>query len=320
MLSNFGNKFAEGLAGTWNARVLTPAFVFWVGGACIWGLTHDRDRQRLVADLTQLGIIEALFLVGAGLFLVVISNDLVTWMTPLLLRLAEGYWTGPFYRLRDHMVRRIRKQLALKEQTWEKLAADFDRHQLNPQMRETYARLDTELAAYPQPELLLPTRLGNILRAAEEYPALRYGLDTIVVWSRLWFLLPEDVQAEIAYARRSLDERIRLLAWGILFAIWSIWCGWIVFIALGFTRVVYVSSLAAAMVYGDMVRAAFDLYRFQLYESLHFPPPPSPEAEEDYGKALTKYLHRGELSHRGAVNVYIQFQSRPTEAKEQADD
>ena len=43
---------------------------------------------------------------------------------------------------------------------------------------------------------IMPTRLGNIIRAAENYPLKRYGLRSILFWPRLYPLLPETFQSE----------------------------------------------------------------------------------------------------------------------------
>jgi len=51
---------------------------------------------------------------------------------------------------------------------------------------------------------------------------------------------------------------------------------------------VYRGMMLAASVYGGLVRAAFDLHRFALYEQLRWPLPRWVD-----GEALTEYLHRG---------------------------
>jgi hypothetical protein len=63
---------------------------------------------------------------------------------------------------------------------------------VEPDAHEAYPR-------YPlteDEEDVLPTRLGNILLAAERYPLSRYGMDTIYFWPRLFPLLPEKFQNE----------------------------------------------------------------------------------------------------------------------------
>ena len=53
----------------------------------------------------------------------------------------------------------------------------------------------------------MPTRLGNVFRAAESYPAdsRLYGMDAVFFWPRLYPLLPESLRVELASARSSID-------------------------------------------------------------------------------------------------------------------
>lgn len=72
----------------------------------------------------------------------------------------------------------------------------------------------------------MPTRLGNTLRAAEQRPLEKYGLDAIVCWSRLLLLLPDAVKQELNAARADLNTAARLWLWSLLFIIWSVWGWW----------------------------------------------------------------------------------------------
>lgn len=55
----------------------------------------------------------------------------------------------------------------------------------------------------------------------------------------------------------------------------------------------YRRALVAASVYGDLLEAAFDLYRLGLYDGLSLPRPASPAEEFAHGQRLTQYLYRG---------------------------
>jgi hypothetical protein len=56
-------------------------------------------------------------------------------------------------------------------------------------------------------------------------------------------------------------------------------------------------ALSAARVYGDLQEAAFDLYRKQLYEAVHWPFPQRTDCEHEQGRQLTEYLFRGTSPH-----------------------
>jgi len=161
--------------------------------------------------------------------------------------------------------------------------------------------LDWKLHYVPDTkEELMPTKLGNTLRAAELNSADNYGLDAIVCWRRLWLLLPEDVKKELTDARADLDMGVRVFIWGGLFLIWLIWApAWWIFLillALSISAVTFsyfFMMIGAAEIYGSLLESTFDLYRSSLYKSLRWPSPSKPSEEKSSGESLTAYLWRG---------------------------
>lgn len=292
MFTKFWDKLAEGLAGSWNARILAPALAFWGGGLIAWGWKNGWDpilRFVKEADAAR-GVSAAV----AGLLLLTVSSGLVEWVTLPILRLAEGYWPWPLKGLRFGLAAQLGRRLECKRKRWQTLAEEKEAGKLDAHGLEEYARLDAELvASYPATSRLLPTRLGNVLRAAEEFPYVRYGLAMFVVWPRLWLVLPDSTRNELSTTRKALDERTRILTWGLLLTVWTIWAWWALPIAIGVATVAYRGMLSAAGVYGDLIRAAFDLHRFAMYKSLNWPLPASTAGESSQGRALTQYLHRG---------------------------
>ncbi len=92
-----------------------------------------------------------------------------------LVRFYEGYW--------PRLLGRPPRALGVR---WhrDRLAA------LDPFDDADYARLHT---GYPaDASEVMPTRLGNILKNAELHPEDRYGIDAVVVWPRLYPLLPRN--------------------------------------------------------------------------------------------------------------------------------
>lgn len=60
--------------------------------------------------------------------------------------------------------------------------------------RRQYLEAAVEIGQYPvdeggEPYVVHPTRLGNILAGFESYPKVKYGLDSIFYWYRLWVVL-----------------------------------------------------------------------------------------------------------------------------------
>jgi hypothetical protein len=79
---------------------------------------------------------------------------------------------------------------------------------------------------YPsEPVDVMPTRLGNIIEAAERHPRTRYQLDPVVIWSRLQPLLPSEFSSLLKDAKAAVDLMLTLAAYLILFglptALWA---------------------------------------------------------------------------------------------------
>ncbi len=140
----------------------------------------------------------------------------------------------------------------------------------------------------------LPTALGNALRAAEAAPRERYGLEAVICWPRLWLLLPKDARETLAEARRVLDLRVELWAWGLLSLLWAFLWPWAAFLSLLWMTLAYALALDAARVYADLFQSAFDLYRWSLYEAVRWEKPTqSGDAEIALGQRLSEFLWRG---------------------------
>ncbi|RLC20857.1 MAG: hypothetical protein DRI57_03775 [Deltaproteobacteria bacterium] len=282
--AKFGAKLAEGLAGQWAAQQLSPALVFWAGGIIAW-LSHNKWKLPEICLQNIDNSLVYIVLAMGGILLIAISGTVMQWLQTPVIRLAEGYWP-----LRFCLARQLKKGLNSKEEQWEKLDSRENR---TAEEQAELVRLDMTLSRYPlDKRLLMPTTLGNLLRSAEEYPRVRYGLDTIVCWPRLWLLMPDETLEVLSEAREELNSCARLMLWSIFFLIWILWTDWAVLSLLIFP-IAYMRMLKAADTYGELIRAAFDLHRFKLYESLKWPLPPGPKEEKERGEQLTEYLSRG---------------------------
>ncbi len=60
------------------------------------------------------------------------------------------------------------------------------------------------------PYVEFPTRLGNLLASFESYPELKYGLDGVFYWYRLWLVLDKDTREEIDNAQALADSAVYL--------------------------------------------------------------------------------------------------------------
>ena len=212
-----------------------------------------------------------------------------------LVRLLEGYWgesragrllAAPgkaFHRARRNRLDRVQRQHGGARPA--PLA-----------VREEAAR---KLRAYPPADAMLPTKLGNILRAAETRAGSRYGLDAITVWSRLYPLLADKVTAVLDDLRDQLDVAVRFCLVFLIATVISVAClaghGWWLLVAAGtFTGAVlsYQAALSAATAYGQAIEAAFDLHRFDLLSALHLPLPADLTSEVTANQQLSRFLRQ----------------------------
>ncbi len=283
-LESFGSKLAE----QWVATLLTPAFVFWAGGAAAglqrFGWKPPSTWFSLQPEPLQIALL-------VGFFCVIVASAFVVQRFDFtVLRFLEGYYCP--WPLRRCLIGLEAKRSQRIDERWQKLKG-LNYAQLTAKQRDELSQLEWQKHHRPL-DNLMPTRLGNILRAAEEWPLEKYGLDTIVCWSRLWLLLPDAVKKDLQEARADLNTAVRVWFWSLLFIIWTIWAWWAAPVGiLSAIFAYYYWALEAARNYGELIEATFDLHRHLLYQSLRWNLPPDPNEERRVGRDLTQYLWRG---------------------------
>lgn len=288
-LEGFSGKFAE----QWTTTLLTPAFVFWAGGAIAayqkFGWTACSAWFIPLPEPLQIASLFSIFLTIATSAFIIQRFDLA------IIRFLEGYWSKPFTIFSKYSTQREKYR---RNRIKAKLAPLNDRFEaLNAIEQTQHFQLSTQFNQIPHEPDLLPTRLGNILRGAERRPTERYGLDSIVCWSRLWVLLPEAPRTDLSAARTDLNAAARTWLWSVLFVIWwpTLGATWALIGAIGALWIYYTWLLDAATIYAELIIATFDTYRHLLYQSLRFdlPNPRDSNEERLFGKRLTKYLWLG---------------------------
>jgi hypothetical protein len=294
-------KFWEGLGGKladrW-AAVSVPALVFWLGGLLAWA--HSRGGLHSLATLTgwldrqstpvQLGSLLTVLLAVAA------SGVVVQRLTEPVLRLLEGYWPSWATPLRGRLVTRVQRRAQEEDTAWQRLARAVEPGtNSTPEQVAEFVRLDQRRRRRPNdPNRYMPTHIGNILRAAETWPKDKYGLDAVVIWPRLWLVLPDTTRQELHAARAGLDGAVAAAVWGLLFCAFTAWTP----LALAVGLVVAAAAVALwvparAEVFADLLEAAYDLHRIGLYQQLRWPLPANPKEEHREGERLTTYLWRG---------------------------
>ncbi len=289
MMDKFWESLGSDLAGEWLRRAFSPPFLFWLSGLLFYVLRYG--WQELWHRLIGLQTVEQIALLILLLLGLILSSLLTARWRFTLLRWLEGYWPRPLRRLEPHFSARQSRKLEKAEYRLNEL---LHKPELSPEETRRRAELELFVHYYPaDPAQIRPTQLGNILRAGETASAQKYGLDALVCWPRLWPLLPETLRADLITVRTQLLNLAEIWGMGFLSFVWIVWSPWAVVLAALWTWSVYRMMLPVAMSYADMIESAFDLYRFRLYEALHWPLPEAGKDESAHGQALTEFLWRG---------------------------
>lgn len=293
VFEGFGGKFGE----RWLETLFTPALLFWAGGCLLWASTPSLSWQQwtVLKDFVQGldGTHQLLLAIGA--FLVIAASSTVAERFTLpLLRLFEGYWPRWAQPLADGVSARWAQRRTNLEAQWMALAGRAAAGTLTRAQLSRYVGLDRQIREIPvDATFQMPTRIGNVLRAAERLPFDKYGLDGIVCWPRLWLVMTDSAKGDIADARTRLNASTRLTFWSLLFFGWTAFA-WIALpIAAIGAWYGYRSMLDDARAYGELVESAYDVQRRALYKSLGWAYPANASQEKARGMLLTAFLWRG---------------------------
>jgi hypothetical protein len=282
--------------------LLLPSLAFWVGVAVLavrsvgaaqvssWWVGAD-GFSRALYGLAAAGVVLSFALVMQQL------------LTPLT-RLFEGYWG------RSRIGRKLMQACRRREtRRWDQLDQIIQqRHE--PDRADRAYRVRHQ--RFPrQRSATMPTRLGNVFQAAESYPSdsRLYGMDAVFFWPRLYPLLPEPLRAELASARSAIDM---MLVTSVLSATLSLGVAadgaaahlpvlvqiLAVVGLLAVSRGSYFGAVNAAVVYAELVRTSFDLYRRSLLSALGLALPGNLAEEQQLWRAVGQLLYRRQTDKR----------------------
>ena len=259
--------------------ILTASEIGWVH-ATGWWTRLDGPRQLLDS--------------AATVALLVLFASVLSAQEGALLRLYEGYWGewGPGAWLAA-------------------LMASWHRRQITHLNLDDDVQFERRYRNYPRrPEDAMPTRLGNVLKGAEQYPADegRYGIDAVFFWPRLIAVVPEATRVDLADARTTLSLMLNVSALSAVLGVGSLLtigilevrlrgALWITAAGAALVSVLaYRSALSAAQVYAELVRSVFDVYRGDLLDRLGYVMPSSLAGERELWCNLGQQLYRRDAS------------------------
>jgi len=185
-----------------------------------------------------------------------------------LTRIYEGYWNHLLLieklPLLGDFGNRRRRYYACKIASLKKGKENAEIYQRFPPV----TRLDA----------VMPTRMGNILKNGELYPKLLYGMNAVLVWPRLYSVLPDAMVTNFGSAAAELELMLVISVLGAAFAC----VGGLMAVALlpcwvapacilGGALVAwlgYEGAVRSALSYNMLVKAAFDLHRGTLLKTI----------------------------------------------------
>lgn len=248
-----------------------------------------------------------LILLGVFVFvLAVIIGFTLTALNTFILKMFEGY-IKPFpvriiYSLshRKHLrrARRMSEQRELLENQIRDLRKRVGndpilKAELDGLIEQHYKAAAEYGLIYPEDlSDVMPSRFGNILKAAENYPGERYGFDGVQVWPRLVHVIPGSYKSNIDNTRNELSFLANMSILSAVFSMLSIIAvfftmatvsgtgtdpkiyykfleaagKYLVFAGLGilFCYFFYNASILSVGSFGLIIRSSFDLFRLDL--------------------------------------------------------
>lgn len=287
--------------------VPTALFVFYMFALLSSGAWGGAPSLQDVSDAVQD------ISLGQASVLLLVTLAVALFLHPLqfaFVQLLEGYW-GRSRIARTLAARRIlqvRRQFEALAVRHHAAREPLDVIPLHEQNAEDQKHLvpglvdaDAFYAAMqgfpPEQRRLLPTRLGNMLRAHEDRAGAQYGLQAPLIHPHLVLHAPKEHVAFIADARELLDLSVRVCTLAVVagvltFVVLFPHGAWLL-ATLGPYAVAYVAyrgAVVAANQYGRSVATVIDLDRFELYEQLRIPLPKTLAQERERNEDLMELL------------------------------
>ncbi|MFC3687196.1 hypothetical protein [Aquipuribacter hungaricus] len=300
-MDQFASEVTRTIGGYFNVISLVPSalLMFWLVFLTGTGApTSPPDWHAGLASILQLDVGGVAALLAASVALGLLFHPLQF----TLVQLFEGYWgvSRPAVALREartefHRKRRMRLQEMFESGTESE----------QPSLRQAIEIAESQRLLNYMPrraDLLMPTRLGNVLRHYETTVGSSYGLDAPRVLPHVALVAPPAHIAYLNDQRTLLDLAVRLsfvCQLASLAAVAFLWNSgsWALITLLPYSMayLFYRGSVIAAASYGVAMGTVVDLNRFGLYEALHVPRPASARQERWSNQAVNGLL-AGDIS------------------------
>jgi hypothetical protein len=270
-----------------------PAYIslvaLWISASSAF-LPNSLERHSEATELLILG--------GVAL----VTGLALSGSSYLITRLFEGY---PLMKLLPWPLLGLipRGAIALQRRKFERLLRIRDDERTPDGDRANAAwRLDLY---FPQnPDRLLPTRIGNAIRAFESHSNVRWGLDGVTIWPRIEALLSGEERETHVDSKIDLYVFVNAALGAFIVGVCLLvdkarnspdltltWLLYAIPFVVGY--VLYRAALPPAINWGGAVRASIDLHRLEVYEKLGLRAPTSFSDERSIAARLNQALLYG---------------------------
>lgn len=251
-----------------------------------------------------LGLVQNLWTISIIIIISWLISIFLMLLNRGLIRFLEGYHyletpLGKFMiKLQKRKYNRLRKKTEqLKEEYFRyKNAGEMPPAQLTKKYGNI---LSNFVSRYPDSKYIMPTSLGNIIKASERYPRKIYGIDSILFWSRIMLIVPKDSKDMLNSAKAQLDFAINSLYFTAIiiveyFALSLITNTylhvWIPVLALILFKIFYRYTLTSALEWCECIKSIYDIYRKNLLTQMGIKIPASWLGERQLWEKLNKTL------------------------------
>ncbi len=240
------------------------------------------------------------FLLGVLLrpFQVALVQMLEGYAQPRLLRYLRALAIERHRRIKDTAEIRGRILGGVFEQPAETLRAAAIHAKIAQRREQLSMRVDKVLDGYPDSdELIMPTRLGNVLRQGEEAAGRPYGLEAMHIYPRMYpsvsELLRGDISRQLDLIATTASLCVAFLAATVISLplalrpdVWRITPA----VVLLFAAVSYRGAVRASADHALLLATAIDLHRFDMIKALHLRLPETARDELRMNRELTDFF------------------------------
>ena len=318
MFSTFLAKTKDYLGKAFILAVWIPVLIF-SGSVTTVYLAETNSLISTWEKWLKLGTETKLTFGFIALIVITLIAFIIHYLQVPITRLFEGYLYFPFREYKRQEYQKKYKKLQKKIRTLENEINEINHNlkqcsnkkeelnQLFGQKQLEINQLVQRLSIYYPPlghkSQIMPTRLGNIYKAAEMYAYQRYGADSVMLWTRIQEVLPKSFISRLEETKIAIDFFLVFSVLCTLFSLLTV--PYLIFhkasipliticcmgIFLGWLA--YKAALVPAVAYAELIKVAYDIYRRPLIKVFGLQAPDTLSQEKKLWESLTNFIFRG---------------------------